>query len=187
MRNGIGIASVLATCALVWAIFAGSSSMAADLSQPTGALARFSAAADPQPMPALPIAAADQRQTTLAEFAGKVVVVNFWATWCAPCIREMPSLDRLQAAIGDDDLAVVALSQDRNGWPVMQPFVDRLDVHRIHVFHDPGGAVGRALAVRALPTTVLYGRDGREIGRLIGTADWDSPEALALIRRHLGS
>ncbi|MGE0155308.1 MAG: TlpA family protein disulfide reductase [Reyranellaceae bacterium] len=161
--------------------------MAADPSQPTGALDRFEAAAKPGTIPTLPITAADGSAASLSAFAGKVVVLNFWATWCAPCIREMPSLDRLQAVIGDDDLAVVALSQDRNGWPVMRPFVERLDIQRLHVFHDPNGAIGRAAGTRALPTTVVYGRDGREVGRLIGTAEWDSPEALALIRKHLGS
>lgn len=177
------IAGVLAACALVWAISPVRSSGAAGAD---AGLDKWTATTETRLAPTLPMRAADGRETTLAAYRGRLVLLNFWATWCAPCIREMPALDTLQRTIGSDTLVVVALSQDRNGWPVMQPFVDRLAIRAMTVLHDPGGALGRAVGLKGLPTTILYGRDGREIGRLVGDAAWDAPEAAALIRKHLG-
>ncbi len=124
---------------------------------------------------------------SLRDFRGRVALVNFWATWCGPCVREMPSLDRLQARLGGDRFAVVALSQDRKGWEAIDPFVARAGLERLAVFHDAKGKTARALGIRALPTSVLFGPDGREIGRLAGVAEWDSDEAAALMRHYLGA
>jgi thiol-disulfide isomerase/thioredoxin len=125
---------------------------------------------------------ADSKVRGLADFRGKVVVVNFWATWCGPCIREMPTLVRLRARLGDEDFAVVALSEDRRGWPVIRPFLDKYDLKGLAVYHDPGGRAARALDVQGLPTTVVFDRAGRELGRLAGIAEWDAPEAVSLLR-----
>ena len=81
---------------------------------------------------------------------------------------------------------MLALSQDRDGWAKMAPFLDKHDLDGLPAFHDPKARAGRAAKVRALPTSVLYGTDGRELGRLTGHAEWDSDEALALIRHYIG-
>lgn len=120
----------------------------------------------------------------LADFTGRVVVLNFWATWCAPCLREMPSLDRLQAALGGDGFTVVLMSQDRRGAEQVEPFLAKLDIGLTSQL-DPKMALFRALGGRSLPTTILFDADGNELGRLVGPAEWDRPEALALIRYYL--
>ena len=178
-----GIAWILAACALVWAISPVRSSAAGGAD---AGLDKWVATTESRAAPTLPLRAADGAETTLGAFRGRLVLVNFWATWCAPCIREMPALDSLQRMIGHEGFAVIAVSQDRNGWPVMQPFLDRLALRSMTVLHDPGGALGRAVGLKGLPTTILYGRDGREIGRLVGDAAWDGPAAVALIKGHLG-
>jgi thiol-disulfide isomerase/thioredoxin len=122
---------------------------------------------------------------TLAAFRGRVVLLNFWATWCAPCIREMPSLDRLQAALGDQGLAVLAVSQDRGGLKVVRPFFERLELDSLAVYLDPAGKLAREAGLRGLPTTLLIDRQGRLVGGLQGPAEWDSPEAARLIRHYL--
>ncbi len=130
--------------------------------------------------------AADGREHRLADFRGKVVLVNFWATWCAPCVREMPSLEGLQAKLGGEDFAVLALSEDRSGWAKIGPFRQKHGLKALPIFHDPKSATALAVKAMSVPTTILYGRDGKEIGRLALPAEWDSDEAVALIRRHLG-
>ena len=118
---------------------------------------------------------------SLAAFRGKVVVLNFWATWCAPCRREMPDLDHLQATYGGADFAVVALSADRKGPTVIPPFYKEAGVRHLAVYNDKSMKSNRAFRVIGLPTTVLLDRQGREVGRLIGPAEWAAPEALRLI------
>lgn len=124
---------------------------------------------------------------TLDDFRGKVVLVNFWATWCGPCIREMPSLLRLQKALKDEDFVLVALSEDRRGWPLIKPFLARLGLSELTVFHDETGLTMRSFRIRGLPTSILIDQDGNEVGQLRGHAEWDTPEALALIRYYLDS
>ena len=127
----------------------------------------------------------DGRRVHLADFAGKVVLLNFWATWCAPCVREMPSLDRLQAKLRDDGLAVVAVSLDRGGAAVVRPFAARLNLTQIGLYLDANNALSNAVGITGLPTTFVIDAAGRIVGALQGPAEWESPAALALVRYYL--
>lgn len=118
-----------------------------------------------------------------ADFRGRVLLVNFWATWCAPCIEEMPDLAALQDGMGGEDFTVLAISQDRGGRDVAEPFVrDRLGLPRLPVLYDPNSALGRAMGVKGLPTTFLIDRRGRAVGHYLGAAEWNAPGARAMIR-----
>jgi thiol-disulfide isomerase/thioredoxin len=114
-----------------------------------------------------------------------VVLLNFWATWCAPCIREMPALDRVQARFEEAGLTVVAVSEDFAGLPVVRPFFERLKLEHLQVYLDVDFALLKALGVQGLPTTLLIDRQGRLVGGLEGPAEWDEDDAAALIRYYL--
>lgn len=150
-----------------------------------GNIAAFTAQPSPKPLPELQLQDAEGRPRTLADYRGKVVLLNYWATWCAPCIEEMPALDRLQARLGGDGFAVVPVSVDKESRESVLAFLDRLNVARLGTLLDRSGASMRALAIRGLPTTILVDREGREVGRLEGAAAWDSEAAEALIRHYL--
>jgi thiol-disulfide isomerase/thioredoxin len=139
------------------------------------------------PIPAPPDAFADLEghAVRLADFKGRVVLLNFWATWCAPCIREMPSLDRLQAALKARGLSVLAVSLDRGGAKVIVPFAKRLRLEHIGLYHDATGALVKAFGITGLPTSFLIDRRGRIVGAYPGPAEWDGPEARALIEHYL--
>ncbi|GAB4236537.1 MAG: hypothetical protein Tsb0032_41530 [Kiloniellaceae bacterium] len=122
---------------------------------------------------------------SFAELAGRVVLVNFWATWCAPCVREMPSLERLHNALEDEGFTVLAVSQDRGGAGVVAPFLARLDLQHLPVYLDPKGKLARAFALKGLPTSFVIDRNGRVVAGLVGPAEWDSPEALDFMRHYL--
>ena len=139
-----------------------------------------------RPAPDIAFVTAEGKPATLKDFAGRVVLLNLWATWCAPCVREMPSLDRLQAELGGADFEVVALSSDRSGKAAVEPFFRSHGLSELAIYLDPKSEATRALGARGLPTTLLIDRRGREAGRLEGAAEWDSPEAKALIRSYLG-
>jgi len=140
----------------------------------------------PRPLPGFTFLDAGGREHTVAAFAGEVLVINLWATWCPPCVAEMPTLDRLQAALGGLGVRVLALSQDRGGAPVVERFYARTGVRHLGIWLDPRGAAARTLGARALPTTLVVDRTGREAMRLLGEAEWDAPEMLRLIRRIAG-
>ena len=137
---------------------------------------------EPTPAPALSFEDATGNPLALEDFRGQVVVLNLWATWCAPCRHEMPSLDRLQAEHGGADLHVVALSLDRGELAQIEAFYEEVGIEHLAIYRDPKGAVGRALGALGLPTTVVIDQAGREVGRLLGPAEWDSEEAVALLR-----
>ena len=143
------------------------------------------AGGQPPASPALRFEAADGTTATLSDFRGRVVLLNIWATWCAPCRKEMPALDRLQAQIGGSDFEVVALSIDRRGRDAVQPFFDEIGIKNLRVYLDRGSEAMSTLGVVGLPTTVLIGRDGREVQRWVGPAEWDSPEIIAVIEQSL--
>jgi thiol-disulfide isomerase/thioredoxin len=126
---------------------------------------------------------AEGRETRFDAFRGKGLVVNFWATWCPPCVAEMPALDRAHAALAREGIEVLALSSDRGGRAVVEPFYQRTGLRHLAMWFDARGAAGRALGVRGLPTTLILDRRGQEVARLEGEAVWDSPAMLAAIRR----
>lgn len=140
----------------------------------------------PRPVPDLHFVTGEGRTSTLGDFRGRAVVLNIWATWCIPCRVEMPALDRLQAALGSDGFEVVALSIDRGGPPAVEAFYKEIGLRSLNIYVDPTGAASRALGAVGIPTTLLIDRDGREVARKIGPAEWDSPELVGVIRRYLG-
>ena len=165
----------------IWWFFAGKSSENHAQPRLIGWMQNFTPTPEGEPVPKLGFRARDGKDRNFADFSGKIVLVNFWATWCGPCIREMPSLLRLQKLRGGDDFTVIALSQDLRGWPVVVPFLEKHDLAGLPVYVDQKTAISRALRIKGLPTSILLDREGRELGRLAGHAEWDSAEALALI------
>lgn len=137
----------------------------------------------PRDLPEFAFTDAEGRSRTVADFAGRGLVINLWATWCPPCVAEMPSLDRAQAFLEREGITVLALSSDRGGRAQVEPFYARARLRELGIWLDPRGATGRAFGVRGLPTTILLDRAGREVARLEGEAEWDRPEMLAAIRR----
>ena len=148
----------------------------------TGSLAKFTIAKEPKPLPELAFTDADDKPLKLADYKGKTVLLNFWATWCGPCVKEMPSLDKLQAEMGKDHFIVVPLSLDGPSRSKVAPFYADKKLANLGIYFDKGKKVMGALDVTVLPTSVLIDPEGREIGRLEGEAEWDKPEALALIK-----
>lgn len=141
----------------------------------------------PKPAPTTPIVAEDGREFTLAEYNGKVVLLNFWATWCAPCRAEMPALDRLQQDLGGERFAVVTVATGRNPAIAIDRFFEEADLRVLPRYLDPKQELAREMAVFGLPTSMVLDEEGREIGRLRGEADWGQPEAVELIRAIIGS
>lgn len=150
-----------------------------------GQMARFVFKSAPEDLPVAPFIDSEGRERTLADWKGKVVLLNLWATWCAPCRKEMPSLDRLQTELGSDQFQVVAVSVDRTGIDGARKFLTDVNARNLAVLADPTIRMASTLKAPGLPATILIGKDGREIGRLLGDAEWDSPEAKALIRAAL--
>lgn len=146
-----------------------------------GPMAAFQLFDAPRSAPEITFSDAAGNSLSLADFSGRVVLVNLWATWCQPCIEEMPSLDRLQAAMADAGLAVLAVSIDRGGADQVLPFFDEIGIAHLDPYFDPEGQSPRAFAARGFPTTVLIDRAGRWVGTLEGWADWDSAEARSLV------
>lgn len=119
--------------------------------------------------------------STLAKFKGKTVVLNVWATWCAPCIKEMPSLDRLAAQLDPNRTSVLAVSQDKGGLAIAKPFLERLGVKNLSAFTDPSGKLSRDLGIRGLPTTFIISPAGAIVGRVEGPLEWDAHDVVRFI------
>ena len=147
-----------------------------------GGVAKFTLSKEPKPLPELAFTDAEDKPLKLADYKGKTVLLNFWATWCAPCVKEMPSLDRLQAEMGKDKFVVLPLSLDGPSRPKVAPFYADRKLANLGIYFDKGKKVLGALDVSVLPTSILIDAQGRELGRLEGEADWDKPEALALMK-----
>lgn len=150
-----------------------------------GQMKKFTLHPSPRPAPEAPFKTKDGVATGLADFRGRVLLVNYWATWCSPCVAEMPSLDRLEAALGGADFAVLPVSSDRGGLKLVEPFYTKIGLKHLPIYLDQDMKFTRGSGVRALPTTLIIDRAGREVGRMEGEAAWDAPEAQALIRHYI--
>ena len=138
----------------------------------------------PHPIAPIRFADATGRMHGLPEFRGRVVLLDIWATWCVPCRREMPALDRLAGRLAGTGFLVLPVSIDRDGSTVA-PFYRALGIERLGVWLDPLGRGTSPLAVPGLPTAFLIDREGRMAARKMGAAQWDDPAMIALIRRWL--
>ena len=147
-------------------------------------LGKFIPTSAPYPAPEISFSDATGKTLSLADFTGKLVLINLWATWCAPCRHEMPSLERLQNRLGDK-IAILAISEDMGGDKAVEPFIAKLGIKGLKTYLDPRSAVGRAFGVDGLPTSFLIDRRGRVVGRVEGEAEWDSPKMLAVIKPFL--
>jgi thiol-disulfide isomerase/thioredoxin len=143
----------------------------------------FARTSAPKPIPELRFVDAKGQSHTLADFRGKVVLLNIWATWCEPCRKEMPALDRLQAQMGGERFQVVPLSVDQQGLPIAQRFYAEIGIKALPLYIDPTAKAAFTLDAAGLPVTLLVDRAGREIGRHLGAVSWDSPDVVEQLRR----
>ncbi len=148
----------------------------------TEAPSNFAMHESPTPMLEIRFDDGEGNGRTLADFRGKVVLLNVWATWCVPCRQEMPTLDRLQAELGGPDFEVLALSIDRAGPDAVRKFYSEIGIEDLALHIDPSAKAMFALGVVGLPTTILIDREGNELGRLVGPAEWASPEMTEFMR-----
>ncbi|SNB56019.1 Thiol-disulfide isomerase or thioredoxin [Arboricoccus pini] len=154
----------------------------------TGVLAQEAAplaigpAATRASLPALPFKRLDGNPASLADYKGKVVVLNLWATWCAPCKKEMPSLARLQAGFPKDHLVVLAASVDRGDDSKVENFVDAAGLTDLEILRDAKMAVPRELTLPGIPATLIIDKEGREAARILGDRDWDAAPTIATLK-----
>ncbi len=151
----------------------------------TGDMMTFVYKKTPEAVPSFKFEDGAGAEKTLADWKGKVVLLNLWATWCAPCRKEMPALDRLQKELGGDNFEVVAISVDRQGAPASKKFLDETKSANLKLYVESSSRSVGTLKAAGLPTTILIDKEGREIGRLAGPAEWDSADAKRLIHAAL--
>ena len=142
----------------------------------------YQAASPARPVTTQPFVDGEGKEKTLADYRGRGVVLNFWATWCAPCVKEMPQLDRLNKIFEFEGIAVLTISEDRAGAPLVKKFYRRNNLKNLDVLIDRGGKILRASKIRGLPTTLLIDPQGREVGRVQGISEWDSGKVVEFLR-----
>jgi thiol-disulfide isomerase/thioredoxin len=148
----------------------------------TGQMTTFVFKKTPEELGEISFTDAESRPRSLKDWRGRVVLLNLWATWCAPCRKEMPGLDELQAKLGSSDFEVVALAVDRVGAEGARKFLDQVKAARLALYVDSTARAGLALKAIGMPTSILIDREGREVGRLTGPAEWESEDAARLIK-----
>lgn len=148
-------------------------------------LANYLPLSKPQPAPLQPFKDANGNAITLADFRGTGIVLNFWATWCAPCVAEMPALDRLDAELADEGIRVVAVSEDRKPEEMSPPFYVEHGLTSLGQYGDEKMQLARAAKVGGLPTTLLINRNGDEVASVLGAAEWDDPKVVDFLRQCL--
>lgn len=141
----------------------------------------------PRPLPEIKFEDGDGSSLTLTDLGGKTLLLNIWATWCVPCREEMPTLDALEAELGGPFFEVVPLSIDRAGPEVVRKFYAEIGIEHLGLYIDTSMRASFALQAPGLPTTLLIDSEGRELGRLVGPAEWDTPEMIAFLKTHLTS
>ncbi len=145
----------------------------------------------PQPLSPISFQTADGAKVTLADFKGKTVLLNLWATWCIPCRKEMPALNQLQADLGGKDFEVVAVNIDTQGPERVETFLNETGIDKLHRYADPSTSILQSLKNeglgQGLPTSVIIDRQGCRLGAMAGPAEWSSDDAKALIKAAMGS
>jgi thiol-disulfide isomerase/thioredoxin len=147
-------------------------------------LGEFIPAASPQPAPEISVTDMAGKTVSLSDFKGRFVLVNLWATWCQPCLKEMPSLVTLQTRLGTA-MTVLAISEDRAGARIVQDFVAAHGIDKLAVYLDPNSTVSHAFEGIGLPTSFLIDADGKVLGKVEGGADWDSDAMRAALAKLL--
>lgn len=173
---------------LIWALIytgllSGANAAVADVAAAraaaTGEMAKLIFAETPKALPEAALLDGEGGAASLAPYAGQWMVLNFWATWCGPCRTEMPTLQHLQVLM--PDLAVVPVATGRNAVEGIKSFYAKAEVTGLPLLRDPDGALARPMGVLGLPVTLIVNPEGAEVARLIGGAEWDSPEAQAVL------
>lgn len=134
-----------------------------------------------RPVPSIPFFNRDGERVSLENFRGKVVLINLWATWCPPCIRELPALDRLQAKFSTSDFEIVPIATDLEGLKVASPFYARLNIQNLGLYADPEHALGSFFPLDVFPANFIVNRQGELVSFLRSYVDWDAPEAEAMV------
>jgi thiol-disulfide isomerase/thioredoxin len=137
----------------------------------------------PQPVGGLRFDDGRSQTQSLADFHGKVVLLNIWATWCTPCRKELPALEHLGAALDGAEFAILAVSIDRGGIEAVRKLFGQLSIETLPIYIDTSGRAMRAARVNALPTSLIIDRDGREVARIVGPVDWDAVATIDYFRR----
>jgi thiol-disulfide isomerase/thioredoxin len=191
---GPGLLGMCAVVGFLYALFMGVPNLSGGKGGPdmdfaqfrTGSLQSLEVLATPPALPQASFTGPEGGPATLADKKGKVILVNLWATWCAPCVTEMPTLAKLHNAFKDRGFEVIAVSVDRpDTAQKAKTELARLSGKTLTFYHDPQMAIVFPMKARGFPTSVLYDRQGRELARLAGEADWSAPEAKALIEAAL--
>ncbi|MCA1940528.1 MAG: TlpA family protein disulfide reductase [Caenispirillum bisanense] len=179
--GAVGVAMVIAIITITGQIARGQDALAAEIAGVD--VPHMVKVDNPAALPDTAFFKGDGAEVTLADFRGRVVVLNFWATWCAPCIEEMPALDRLAAAVKDDEgIAVVVVNEDRNGAKVAPEWLAKQGLTALDVYVDDKQALARGMGLRGMPTTYLIGKDGTKLAYKEGVAEWDSPDFVAALK-----
>lgn len=161
---------------------AGNRSAAALRAAAQGSMANFTVASEAKTVADIGFVNGAGTPKKLSDWRGRVVLLNVWATWCGPCRKEMPALDRLQGVMGSDEFEVVALSVDGGKIDLPQEFYEEIGIRELELYHDGSARAGPKLGVFGMPTTLLLGRQGQILGRLVGPAEWDDKHAQALVK-----
>ena len=174
----------VATAVLLWAFLVAPGYMISSVPASASGLPKVEAFTPPD----LAVAMTDVngKSLSLTDYAGTPVLVNLWATWCAPCVVELPALDRAAAQLAEDSIKLVLVSVDRGGPAKALPFLEQRGIHKPHLGFDPKGQLARRLNVRGLPSTLLLSADQSRAWLFVGPFEWDTPEVQADIRRLLG-
>ncbi|KRS15388.1 hypothetical protein XM52_24375 [Roseovarius indicus] len=181
-----GNMKILSALVLYTCMIFGANAALADMNQLAalreGDMKKLSFHSEPKPVSQSTYTMEDGSTGSLADYQGKIAVVNFWATWCAPCRKEMPMLSELQSELGGEDFDVVTIATGRNPPPAMKSFFDEIGVSNLPLHRDPNMKISREMGILGLPITVILNRDGQEIARMQGDAHWNSDSAKAIIK-----
>ncbi|MFT5719985.1 MAG: thiol-disulfide isomerase/thioredoxin [Motiliproteus sp.] len=168
----------LSVASMVWANH--------DDSEPSdGTVMSFIEVTPPESLGAVSLLRGETQEIELSDFRGKLILLNLWATWCPPCLRELPALDRLQQRLGSEHFEVVAVALDRRGYAGAREFFDKLNIKHLTLYHGSTDAFAAEFPVDLFPASFLIDSQGRVLSFLRSYADWDAPEAHAMIQRHL--